>query len=93
MAEQAPNIDLEPGSSGKLVYDKARRAIVRAVPPPAGEREAYEKWQLTRYVTVFNRNPVGTWGDESGDKYAAPFVQAGWEAWQASARRSSLTAA
>lgn len=51
----------------------------------ADGRDAYEKWQRSRYVTALDRNPTGTWGDENGDKYSAPFVQAGWEAWQASA--------
>lgn len=30
MPEQAPNIDLQPGAQGRLVYDKTRRAIVTA---------------------------------------------------------------
>lgn len=28
MPDQAPDIDLKPGASGRLVYDKARRTIV-----------------------------------------------------------------
>ena len=28
MTEMAPNIDIEPGSGGRLVYDKKRRTIV-----------------------------------------------------------------
>jgi hypothetical protein len=71
-----------------------------AAPPPDGapasgdtrvtEREAYEKWQLSRYVTMFDRNPLGTWGDAKGDKYTAPFIQSSWEAWQARAALASI---
>jgi hypothetical protein len=32
MPDQAPNIDVKPGDKGRLVYDKARRAIVTAQP-------------------------------------------------------------
>lgn len=28
MPDQAPNIDIRPGTGGRLVYDKARRVIV-----------------------------------------------------------------
>lgn len=28
MPDQAPNIDIEPGKGGRLVYDKQRRTIV-----------------------------------------------------------------
>lgn len=37
MPDQAPNIDLQPGASGRLVYDKARRTIV-TVPNGRTER-------------------------------------------------------
>lgn len=30
MPDQAPNIDIEPGKGGRLVYDKERRTIVAA---------------------------------------------------------------
>ena len=49
-------------------------------------REAYERWQLSRHVAMLECNSIGTWGDEAGENYAAPFVQAGWEAWQAALR-------
>jgi hypothetical protein len=47
MTEQAPNIDIQPGEGGRLVYDKERRTIVAA---PNGRQlanqELFERLRL-----------------------------------------------
>lgn len=42
MPDQVPNIELKPGSGGRLVYDKARRTIV-TIPH---EREQVERQRI-----------------------------------------------
>jgi len=49
MPDQAPNIDLQPGG-GRLVYDKARRAIV-------AERKAHKVMTPEEYAAL----PIVGW--------------------------------
>lgn len=53
MPDQAPNIDIKPGEGGRLVFDKARGAIVT-------ERSAWKIPSPRDYLAVKYSAPPGT---------------------------------
>lgn len=56
MTDQAPNIDIEPSSGGRLVYDKARRTIV-------AERKVHKTMTTEEYAAM----PIIGWHEVCRD--------------------------
>lgn len=53
MPDQAPNVDIEPGQGGRLVYDKERRTII-------AERAAWKIPSPRDYLAIKYSAPPGT---------------------------------
>jgi len=87
-----PEIEANEREQAILRAEQRHKPLFSPAPqaPEDAERSAFEAWERQRHVTMLDRNPIRTWGDEKGKNYIAPFIQASWEAWQA---RAALAAA